>query len=100
MPKSQWSQKGFSVTLSDGREIDVFVSGRNRWALECLIQAGCAGCSSLDDPAVRWAAYVHNLRNMGVDVETRHETHGGDFPGTHARYVLNCIVRPQMGMKQ
>ena len=29
-----------------------------------------------------------NLRKMGFDIETVHEPHKGQFPGTHARYVL------------
>ncbi|GAA6181068.1 hypothetical protein NBRC116594_25060 [Shimia sp. NS0008-38b] len=99
MTTQQWNQKGFAIILTDGREIDVFVSGRNRWALECLIEAGDVGCSSLDYPAVRWSAYIHNLRNMGVEIETRHEPHKGDFPGTHARYVLKCLALSIGGAK-
>ena len=46
-------------------------------------------------PAPRWSAYVHELRKMGVEIETIHEAHGGKFPGHHARYVLRCDVKQE-----
>jgi len=47
-----------------------------------------------DNPAPRWSAYVHNLRESGVEIETVTEPHGGDFAGHHGRYVLRCGVSP------
>ena len=68
------------------------VFGRDAWALNQLLDAGERGCTPIDNPAPRWSGYVHNLRKLGVDVETIHEPHKGPFPGTHARYVLRSRV--------
>lgn len=68
------------------------IEGRELWALERLIDAGETGCTPMTEPAPRWSAYVHKLRKMGVTIETRHEAHGGPYPGNHARYVLKARV--------
>ena len=70
----------------------VIVSGRDAWALQELHTAGERGCTPIDNPAPRWSGYVFNLRQMGFDIETVHEPHKGQFPGTHARYVLRSKV--------
>jgi hypothetical protein len=31
---------------------------------------------------------------LGVPIDTIHEKHEGEFPGTHARYVLRATVTP------
>lgn len=69
------------------------LQGRVAWALMQLLQAGKRGCTPIENPAPRWSAYVHELRNLGFAIETHHEPHGGAFPGTHARYELVCDVR-------
>lgn len=79
----------YTITKPNG---GVFVSGRVRWALDELRRAGAVGCTPIHNPAPRWSAYVFNLREMGVPIETVTETHIGDFPGHHARYVLRCGV--------
>ncbi|MAN65560.1 hypothetical protein [uncultured Hyphomonas sp.] len=66
--------------------------GRDEWALIELAAAGQAGCTAIENPAPRWSGYVHNLRAMGVDIETVTERHSGLFPGNHARYVLHSLV--------
>ncbi|OWV39520.1 hypothetical protein CDZ97_08745 [Mameliella alba] len=81
------------IIESDGTETVVVVTGRDRWALECLIAAGKNGCTPICTPGPRWSAYVHNLRKMGFSIETLNEPHGGPFSGTHARYVLRSAVR-------
>ena len=37
---------------------------------------------------------MFNLRQIGIDIdiETVHEPHKGQFPGTHARYILRSHV--------
>ena len=75
----------------------IHVSGRVLWALERLAGAGPMGCTPITEPAPRWAAYVHTLRGLSVPIETIHEEHDGDFPGTHARYVLRATVTPARG---
>lgn len=78
-------------SLPDGAPFNV--QGRDAWALLELIRAGQRGCTPIDNPAPRWAAYVFKLkRKHGLAVETVYETHGGDFPGHHARYVLRGAV--------
>ncbi|HBZ43712.1 MAG TPA: hypothetical protein DEO85_06540 [Maritimibacter sp.] len=72
----------------------IAVRGRDRWALCQLIDAGERGCTPIDNPAPRWSAYVHDLRKMGLPIETIHERHTGAYPGTHGRYILKATVRP------
>jgi hypothetical protein len=74
--------------------ITITARGRVLWALERLVAAGGRGCTPITEPGPRWAAYVHNLRGLGVPIDTIHEEHTGDFPGTHARYVLHASVTP------
>jgi hypothetical protein len=70
----------------------VTVRGREAWALMALIAAGEHGCRPIDKPGPRWSGYVHDLRKLGFVIETINESHGGSFPGTHARYVLRSPV--------
>jgi len=71
--------------------------GRDLWALRELVNAGAAGVTAMECPAPRWSGYVHNLRALGLNIETIHEPHGGPFPGTHARYVLRSPVAIEGG---
>lgn len=70
----------------------VIVRGREAWALRMLMAAGDCGCTPIDHPGPRWSGYVHDLRKLGIVIETVHERHGGEFPGGHARYVLRSSV--------
>lgn len=74
----------------DGRV--VIVRGREAWALWKLVAAGNRGCTPIDHPGPRWSGYVHDLRKLGISIETIREPHGGPFPGGHARYVVRCRV--------
>jgi hypothetical protein len=82
----------YTVTTTDGSTFLIHVSGRVRWALDQLLKAGTTGCEPIHNPAPRWSAYIFDLRCIGVEVETITETHAGDFPGHHARYVLRSGV--------
>lgn len=84
----------YRVTPSAGDVFRIVVKGRDRWALEQLRRAGARGCTPIDNPAPRWSAYVFNLRELGVEIETLHEPHDGDFAGHHGRYVLRSSVSP------
>ena len=67
--------------------------GRESWCLRQLIDAGKEGCTPISRPAPRWSAYIHDLRHdFGIGIETIHEGHGGDFAGSHARYILRSDV--------
>jgi hypothetical protein len=77
--------------LPDGKPFTV--TGRNAWTLGELVKAGQKGCTPIDNPALRWSAYVFNLRrNQRLVIETRHEAHRGPFAGWHGRYVLVSAV--------
>ncbi len=88
-----WGAALFTIHHDNGDIDEVTVSGRNRWALECLIAAGESGCTPKDHPGPRWSGYVFNLREIGFIIETVHERHEGPFPGKHGRYVLRSVVR-------
>ena len=90
--KSIWAKVPFIIHLQEEYARQILVAGRDRWALECLIAAGERGCTPIDTPGPRWSGYVHNLRRLGVPVETVTEAHDGPFSGTHARYVLKARV--------
>jgi len=94
MITNQWNRTSFSVHTKGKAPITVTVSGRDRWALECLFRAGRKGCTPIDHPGPRWSGYVFKLRELGVSIETVTEAHDGPFKGTHARYVLRSIVTP------
>ena len=74
----------------DARRLNI--KGRAAWALRHLVMAGDEGLTAFDAPGPRWSDYVFKLRKAGVPVETIHEHHGGNFPGTHARYRLTAAV--------
>ncbi len=96
--QGRWSKVTLGVENPGQERRYILVSGRVRWALECLIAAGTKGCTPIDTPGPRWSDYVFNLRAAGVDIETITEPHEGPFSGTHARYVLRSrIVRPTSG---
>ncbi|MBV7410326.1 hypothetical protein [Maritimibacter sp. DP1N21-5] len=93
-PSQSWALAHYAVHVAGREQSLIAVKGRDRWALTELIRAGDRGCTPIDNPAPRWSAYVHKLREMGVPIETIHEPHGGPFSGTHARYVLRGVVQP------
>lgn len=97
MSKSKYHPMGFDVRLNDGREIEIFASGRNRFGLEQLIKAGGTGITADQFAGVRVAAFVFNLRDMGIEIKSITEQHGGIFAGTHSRYHLDCFVQPKGG---
>ena len=78
------------------KPVTVVATGRVLWALQRLVAAGANGCTPITEPAPRWAAYVHTLRGLGVPIETIHEEHKGDFPGTQAKYVVRATVTAEV----
>jgi hypothetical protein len=78
------------VRIGDDDGPAVTVGGREAWALLALMAAGERGCTPTPGP--RWSGYVHDLRKLGVVIETIRERHGGAFPGDHARYVLRSRI--------
>lgn len=71
----------------------VNATGREGLTLLTLVERGADGVSGLDfpgGPAYRLAAYVCDLRGMGIGIRTETESHG---IGHHARYFLTTPVR-------
>jgi len=96
-----WGLAPFNVTDEDGTIRKIHVRGRDRWALECLIEAGERGCTPICHPGPRWSGYVFNLRREHkLTVETVTEQHEGPFAGHHARYKLRTAVRRDDGAPQ
>ena len=89
----------YEVQNGDAKPFPVVITGRDNWAMEQLIAAGTTDCTPFSHPAPRWSHYIWKLRGEGVDIETIHEKHEGEFPGTHARYVLRSKVTPAAGFK-
>ena len=83
----------YQVQPKIGDAFAIQVTGREAWSLNRLREAGARRCTPRTEPAPRWSAYVFNLRGLGVPIETVTEQHGGEFSGTHGRYVLRCEVR-------
>ncbi|RWK53542.1 MAG: hypothetical protein EOR48_22245 [Mesorhizobium sp.] len=69
------------------------LDGRAAWMMTKLVEAGKRGVSPLDLPTgVRVAHYIFLLRREGFIISTEHESHGGPFPSTHARYRIETPV--------
>lgn len=68
------------------------VEGREAWTLCRLLDAGERGITSFENPAPRLSHYIYKLRGLGLRIETREETHGGDFGGKHGRYRLRSRI--------
>lgn len=82
-----------NVTLLGGECPRMFtLSGRVGQTLHHLMQAEGLGITSLENPAIRLAAHIHVLRDMGFIIDTEREPHGGAYPGYHARYRLKSDV--------
>ncbi|SDE47603.1 winged helix domain-containing protein [Limimaricola pyoseonensis] len=82
-----------NVLLREGeRPRTLTLKGRLGWTMHQLAQAGSRGLTPLERPAPRWSGYVHDLRKLGVSIETEMEPHEGAYRGHHARYRLACAV--------
>lgn len=82
----------YQIAPQNDEPFTVHIRGREAWALERLVHAGLIGCTPITEPAPRWSAYIHRLRERGIPIDTIHEPHDGEFAGTHARYVLRASV--------
>lgn len=83
---------GYVVGSTERPPFTIEVKGRVAWALDRLNEVGAKGITPHTDPGPRWSAYVHVLRELGVEIETIREAHGEPFSGHHGRYVLRSIV--------
>lgn len=72
----------------------ILLRGRNVETLERLIIAGPCGITAAEfKSGTRLAAYIFELRELGCSIETRMESHEGQYAGRHARYILKSIVK-------
>jgi hypothetical protein len=93
MQQKHWGKALYTVTDSLGSTRPITVSGRERWALDLLIERGALGITSFENPAPRLSAYVHRLiHKHGVKIDHSDERHEGPFAGIHRRYFLGCTV--------
>ena len=76
--------------LSDNRLFEL--KGRPAEALYALVRVGPHGLTAAEvsNWALRLAAYVKTLRDLGFLIDTISEKHAG---GSHGRYVLRTGVR-------
>ena len=80
-----------NVTLEGGDAPRTFnLNGRLGWLMFQLAKPGSTGYSTIENPAARISAYIHELRGLGITIDTEMVPHGGDYPGRHARYRLAC----------
>lgn len=91
------ARRSYAVTNPGQEPFNITLRGRNLWTMQQLVKAGRIGCTPIDNPAPRWSGYVHNLRELGVAIETLTEKHDGPFEGWHGRYVLLSKVEPING---
>ena len=87
--KRRTDKRQISIQNEGTETLETVVTGRVLWALEALIEGPCTPISR---PAPRWSDYVFRLRNEGVVIETEFESHGGQYPGTHAKYHLKSQI--------
>jgi len=81
------------VTLNLSEQSSTFeLQGRLGWTMAQLATAGTKGVATIERPAPRWSAYVHELRKRGIPIDTEMVPHGGSYSGHHARYRLACDV--------
>ncbi len=69
------------------------VTGKCAQTLAALYSTGTRGITALEMSntwALRLAAYVHDLRKLGLDIQTLHEKHEG---GWHGRYILITPIK-------
>jgi hypothetical protein len=86
----------FATLVRDGLARTLKCNGRIAQTLEHLLEAGPKGITALEMGtwAVRLSHYVWVLRHRHlVNIATRFEEHGGEFPGKHARYTLRDQVQ-------
>lgn len=67
---------------------EMYLHGREAQTMQMLVKNGDMGISSLHHPGIRLSHYIFKLRGYGFIIETINTSHGGDFPGHHAVYVL------------
>ena len=95
MAQKPWGKAPYEITELTGDTRTVFLNGRVRWAIEELRKAGRKGRTGQEARGPRWAAYMHSAKHQhGIPIRDDWESHGGDIPGKHKRWWLDCDIRP------
>lgn len=95
MAQKHWGKAPYEITETTGETRIVFLNGRVRWAIEELRKAGREGRTGREALGPRWAAYIWDAKHVhGIPIRDVEETHGGDFPGKHKRWWLDCDIHP------
>lgn len=66
----------------------IVVKGRPRWTLKPLLQAGLKGFKPITQLGPRSPDYMVERGKAGSDIGPIHQSHDGQSPSTHARYVI------------
>ena len=91
----------YVVETPDGRQHRL--TGREAFAAHALNERRSSGVTPIDWVGPRWSHYVMLLCRRGFDIETKTESHGGPFAGSHGRYVLHTplkVLHVERGTKQ
>lgn len=101
MAKRPWAKAPYIITDTTGDTRTVHLCGRVRWAIEELRKAGRAGRTGREALGPRWAAYMHDAKKThGIPICDTWESHGGEHPGKHKRWWLDCDIRPATTRQQ
>tara|TARA_B100001989_G_scaffold249291_1_gene224326 strand:- start:3403 stop:3696 length:294 start_codon:yes stop_codon:yes gene_type:complete len=80
------------IAWFDGIAKHMEVSGKAAKTLAALVSNGRHGVTAYEISqtwALRLAAYIHDLRKLGLDIQTIREEHD---EGWHGRYILHTPV--------
>jgi hypothetical protein len=80
------------IDRAGAEPVPLALTKRAEFFLEEMMAAGANGITTIDYPGVRVGDAVHKLRKAGVNIETKFEQHGGEFAGSHGRYILKSKV--------
>lgn len=95
MKSKKWGAIPYQITFPTGETRITVLNGRVRWAIEELRNAGRAGRTGKEAMGPRWAAYIHDAKHIhGIPIRDEWEKHGGDHPGKHKRWFLDCEIKP------
>ncbi|MBL9050152.1 MAG: hypothetical protein JNK19_08585 [Tabrizicola sp.] len=76
----RWGRAIYTVQEGEGQPREIALMGRDRWALEMLLQAGPRGITAIEMNGPRLHAYIFDLRHEhGLSIVREDEPHGGDF---------------------
>jgi hypothetical protein len=78
--------------MKDPEPVPLRLTKRADFFLGELLAAGREGISTINYPGVRVGDAIFKLRKAGVEIETDHVAHGGEFAGSHGVYRLKSRV--------